>query len=290
MATRSKTLLFLQYRSSFGRTAKPSRHAGGVDTSEQAGLIANDLNTQDVVLEMSILPPKWVDIVDEVDEDIEQIKLRITELESLHKKNLLPGFDDRIGSEQSIERLSDSIMTMFQVCQKKIKRINADAQNTDGNKQTAVLGKNIQVSLTAKLQEISLKFRKAQSAYINKLRGTETRSKAMFQAGTSELAESSEDEALDAVFTDAQMALVADNDRAISERETQINDIVKSINGLAEVFKELQTLVIDQGTVLDRIDYNIEQVNVHMENAHVQLTQGSKYQAKTKAKLVAKRK
>jgi syntaxin 16 len=46
---------------------------------------------------------------------------------------------------------------------------------------------------------------------------------------------------------------------------------VKSINGLAEVFKEINQLVIDQGTILDRIDYNIEQTNVHMESAHGEL-------------------
>ena len=82
-----------------------------------------------------------------------------------------------------------------------------------------------------------------------------------------------DDEDLDAVFTDAQMAMVQNNERAISEREAQINDIVKSIHGLAEVFKDLQNMVIDQGTVLDRIDYNIEQANVHLENAHGQLVQ-----------------
>ncbi len=37
--------------------------------------------------------------------------------------------------------------------------------------------------------------------------------------------------------------------------------LAKSIEELSVIFKELAVLVIDQGTVLDRIDYNMEQVS-----------------------------
>ena len=53
----------------------------------------------------------------------------------------------------------------------------------------------------------------------------------------------------------------------ISQREREINEIAKSIHTIAEIFKELQTLVIDQGTLLDRIDYNVEQMNVNVKSA-----------------------
>lgn len=37
---------------------------------------------------------------------------------------------------------------------------------------------------------------------------------------------------------------------------------VKSIEDLSTIFKELAVLVIDQGTILDRIDFNMEQVGL----------------------------
>ena len=47
----------------------------------------------------------------------------------------------------------------------------------------------------------------------------------------------------------------------ISERETEITHVVKSIQDLNELFKDLAVMIEDQGTVVDRIDYNIEKVS-----------------------------
>jgi syntaxin 16 len=62
------------------------------------------------------------------------------------------------------------------------------------------------------------------------------------------------------------------NDTAIAQREQEINDIAKGIIELADIFKDLQTMVIDQGTMLDRIDYNVERMAVDVKEAEKELT------------------
>ena len=54
---------------------------------------------------------------------------------------------------------------------------------------------------------------------------------------------------------------------------------------LAEIFKEIQVLVIDQGTILDRIDYNIEQAADRVSHAVVELKKANEYQKKSRAML-----
>ena len=56
-------------------------------------------------------------------------------------------------------------------------------------------------------------------------------------------------------------------DSSLQTRDRELTEIAKSIAQLAELFKDLSALVIDQGTLLDSVEYNIEQTAVQMEDA-----------------------
>lgn len=51
------------------------------------------------------------------------------------------------------------------------------------------------------------------------------------------------------------------------ERTRELADIAKNIASLADLFKDLSTLVIEQGTILDSVEYNIEHTADSMESA-----------------------
>lgn len=77
------------------------------------------------------------------------------------------------------------------------------------------------------------------------------------------------------------------NDAAIDQREREITDIAKGIIELADIFKDLQSMVIDQGTILDRIDYNVEKMNTYVKQADKELIMATGYQKKnTKRKVL----
>jgi syntaxin 16 len=65
--------------------------------------------------------------------------------------------------------------------------------------------------------------------------------------------------------------LMGTNDAAIMQREREINDIAKGIIELSDIFRELQTMIIDQGTMLDRIDYNVERMATEVKAADKEL-------------------
>lgn len=47
-------------------------------------------------------------------------------------------------------------------------------------------------------------------------------------------------------FTSAQMQMAEENTRLVLEREKEVHQIVRSINDLNEIFKDLATMVVDQ--------------------------------------------
>lgn len=71
------------------------------------------------------------------------------------------------------------------------------------------------------------------------------------------------------------------NETVIAQREREIEDIAQGIIELANIFQELQTMVIDQGSMLDRIDYNVERMAVDMKAADKDLTVATGYQKKS---------
>src|SRR4051812_27773135 len=75
--------------------------------------------------------------------------------------------------------------------------------------------------------------------------------------------------------------LLHSNDAIISQREKEIEDIAQGIIELADLFRDLQTMVIDQGTMLDRIDYNVERMATDVKEADKELKVAEGYQKKT---------
>lgn len=79
----------------------------------------------------------------------------------------------------------------------------------------------------------------------------------------------------------SQQKLLHSNDAVILQREREIEDIAQGIIELADLFRDLQTMVIDQGTLLDRIDYNVENMASDVKEADKELTVATRYQKKT---------
>ncbi|KAI1391314.1 t-SNARE [Hypoxylon trugodes] len=298
--------------SEFGRGSGSAAAGGGAE--DQQGLLsgADYHDDGDAVIEMDLLPPRWADVNDEVSDLLADIARKSQTLERLHQKHVLPGFDDedaKRAEEAEIERLTQNITKSFHECHRCIQRVEQmvreGKRSGSMTKAEETMAKNIQISLAARVQEASAGFRKKQSAYLKKLRGMSglgavspggERSATPLGSTTSSsyaadpsLLESDADRSYSqsALQQTTHQKLLHSNDAAILQREREIEDIAQGIIELSDLFRDLQTMVIDQGTMLDRIDYNVERMAVDVKGADRELVVAAGYQKKTtKRKLI----
>lgn len=84
-------------------------------------------------------------------------------------------------------------------------------------------------------------------------------------------------------MTQQQLLLFEEENTKVAEhREKEVIKIVQSISDLHDIFKDLGQMVQEQGTVLDRIDFNVEQTQVRVTEGYKQLQKAEMYQRKNR--------
>lgn len=87
-----------------------------------------------------------------------------------------------------------------------------------------------------------------------------------------------DDQSFDSGFSTQQLARMKKTEVLTAEREREILQIVESVNQLQQIMKDLSTLVIDQGTIVDRIDYNIQNVAASVDKGVKELEKAERTQ------------
>ncbi|KAI0344848.1 t-SNARE [Trametopsis cervina] len=292
-ATRSRTLLFLSFRDSRASSSRFRRSRVAQHFDETLGEDEEDRLINPDAAHVTIdaeLPPRWADIASQVEDILAGTQAKMASLDKLHARHVLPGFADRSAEEREIEAATTEVTKDFRRCHSLIQRIALSPDHAfppSQSRHQTLAAKNVQRGLAAKVQELSATFRKKQRVYMEKLQGHAIKNQdlliasgAISSRGTEGLSAVDEDvEAATRSGALAQDLLAPDMD--LHQRDRELNEIAKSIAQLAELFKDLSALVIDQGTLLDSVEYNIEQTAVQVSEAVQELNTATQYQKNT---------
>ncbi|RFU80884.1 syntaxin 16 [Trichoderma arundinaceum] len=310
---RDRTNLYISYRQSYAHHPNQrSKYASGGFSDayssssfaheDRRGLLSSGAfeDDGDAVIEMDLLPPRWTDISDEITDLLAEIATKSQRLDKLHQTHVLPGFDDdeaKKTEEVQIERLTQEITKGFHQCHQRIQKVEQMVRESQQSgtitRAEETMAKNIQISLATRVQEASANFRKKQSAYLKmpELRGmgglgaiSPIDRPTSPMPGSSYMDPSLQESDADRSFSQStlqvamQQKTLHSNDAVIAQREREIEDIAQGIIELSDLFRDLQTMIIDQGTMLDRIDYNVERMNTEVKAADKELKIASGYQ------------
>ncbi|CAI0551619.1 unnamed protein product [Linum tenue] len=293
MATRNRTLIFRKYRDALKSVRIPTSSSCGrgggpvIELANTSFLNPNrsyaPLSTEDPGNSRCSkgastvgLPPAWVDISEDIAANVHRARMKMAELAKAHAKALMPSFGDGKEDQRTIEGLTHEITGLIKKSEKKLQRLSAGGPTEDSN-----IRKNVQRSLATDLQNLSMELRKKQSTYLKRLRqqkeGQDGVDLEMNLNGNRSRMDD-EDGLDNMAFSDLQMARVKKTEAFTAEREREIQQVVESVNELAQIMKDLSVLVIDQGTIVDRIDYNVQNVATTVEEGLKQLQKAERTQ------------
>lgn len=269
MTTRDRTAEFLQYRSI--RTKNGHSEKFEDDTAIS-------------------LRPMWIERMNDVRTVERMIKDQMSKLEEMRKHHLKVEFSaerDETQEEAEIEKCQDVIDAYF----KKTEQIIANLEKAylddlpDGgtDSELSVL-RNVKMCLVNELNELSKVYRDSQRRYMVDVK----KQRAVFQrwAGGDRqqmLEQELENDALMDQYlqkgmTQEQVETIMLNQQLADDRLREFERIFTSIKSLHDMFQDMNTLVIEQGAVLDRIDYNMNLTHTRVQKARVELKKAADYQ------------
>ncbi|KAL9447205.1 hypothetical protein AB3S75_014805 [Citrus x aurantiifolia] len=297
MATRNRTLIYKRYRDALKTVRVPtstsplqssgkSSGSGPVIELVNSSLLNPNRNYAPLSTEdpgnsrgaVTVgLPPAWVDVSEEIATNVQRARTKMAELARAHAKALMPSFGDGKEDQHAIESLTQEITNILKRSEKRLQQLSAAGPSEDSN-----VRKNVQRSLATDLQNLSMELRKKQSSYLKRLRQQKEGQDGVdlemnLNGGRSRM---EDDDLDDMVFNEHQMAKLKKSEAFTVEREREIQQVVESVNELAQIMKDLSVLVIDQGTIVDRIDYNIQNVATTVDEGLKQLQKAERTQKK----------
>jgi len=270
MATRNLTAQFEKFRlqskkaPAGGRTSRNQHQGDEPLLSDGHGEIRLGIGLE------AALPPDWVDTLETIQADLAIIKDKVNQLGKAHQDRLKPTFgeDEEREKEHQIDILTQQITGLMKKSEVGVKRIASVGQTVNLTPQEKTVRLNVMRNLGTQLQALSKQFRTMQKDYILRLKGQED---FVLEDEKGRAPLSIEDGVERGQFSSDQLSQLELMKREGTERQRAIMKVVESVQELAQVFKELNLLVIEQGTVLDRIDYNIEQALVKVKEGTQEL-------------------
>lgn len=242
--------------------------------------VGADVHGQSVEMAQVVsLPPEWTDSAAEAREDIKQIREKLVQLTKMQQKRLLKVFVDDAAPDKDVEAASTQISGLIRRCEQQIHQVKTRGSDCDASQKEQLCRENVQRNLATQLQQLSQQFRQAQKDYMSEIKGRQGSGNLWDGPDTKK----GGGDGPDTGFTDSQLAALDEMEVNAEQRSAEICQIASSISDLHTIFKELAVLVIDQGTILDRIDYNIEQVVATSQEANKQLQKAEKNQKSNRA-------
>ena len=189
----------------------------------------------------------------------------VKKLKDVQQRRVVPKFDEEENKSlnKNINNIVSEIINQIHNCENSISKLSFVKTNSEIQKQ---LRENIKLYLMTEFSEFARHFKLNQEIYIRKYK----------ELGGEELEKVDNYE-----IQNENYLLKTENVNHLKRRDTELGELLNSMSNLSSTFSYLKNLVLEQGTVLDRIDYNIDAAAINTAKGKKHLMNASELQKKS---------
>lgn len=180
------------------------------------------------------LPPLYVDIQEEIERNLTDANSILSQLKKLQAQRLKISFDTDEKSEQALQnKIFDrtrEVTTLIKMSEKDLKKLRDSDSDTKADEQIKT---NITSTLASKLKDVTMRFKQSEKEHYIKVKDFH---------GDDDQDKKKKD--LDDKFFQGQLQQQTET-MSLQHKDEEIQSIVKSINDLAGIFKDLSVLVVE---------------------------------------------
>ena len=216
--------------------------------------------------------PKYMDIYEQCDNLLKDFDIEFNKLKEEQQKRIVPNFNE-IESKlitQNIQMISTKMTQQLKKCKYLTKELKTLLANSDLDENVKI---NMYQNLLNRLAETSRALQINEEMQLKKYHEFNGVEDSFFNINNFDSIETTQTQKFNSI--DAKKIDIN------KDRNKEIDQIVKTVNELKEIFQEVADMIIFQGTILDRIDYNIYESrhnirrgNREMEETHERLKSG----------------
>ena len=192
--------------------------------------------------------PKYMDLYEQCDNLLKDFNVEFNKLKEEQQKRIVPNFNETETKliTQNIRMISTKMTQLLKKCKSLTKELKTLLANSDLDENVKI---NMYQNLLNRLAETSRALQINEEMQLQKYHEFNGVEDSFFNINNYD--------SIDTNQTNNFRSIDTKKIDVSKDRNKEIDQIVKTVNELKEIFQEVAEMVISQGTILDRIDYNI---------------------------------
>ena len=237
------------------------------------------ISPKDQIELQNVDSPQYMEVYDQCNNLLKDVEVEFNKCKDEQQKRIVPSFNE-VESElidQNIQYISNKMTQKLKKCKYLAKELKAYLVNSYLHDNIKI---NMYQNLLNRLADAARSLQRNEELYLQKFR--EFGANESFFSNNNNIINNNNYDSIET--TQTQNFYTNSSEKKVDigkERTKELDQMVNTVLELKKIFEEVSNMVIFQGTILDRIDYNTYQArhnirrgNREMEEAHERLKSG----------------